>query len=99
MSIHDTLTPIKKPKFRPHEAPPGRIGVFNTKGQRIGHVGPHAGVGVVRKLLGGGSAEIGKVKGKHSWIATGPSRSNAVTRAASAKLVSQIRTDRGSAKK
>jgi hypothetical protein len=96
---HDVRQPVSKPKFRPHEAPPGRIGVFNSKGQRVGHVGPHAGTSVVTRLLGGAPAEIGKMKGKPAWISTGPSRTNAVTRAANAKLATQRKTDRGSAKR
>src|ERR1019366_392963 len=79
------------------DAPPGRIGVY-VDGQRRAHVGPHAGVSVVSKLLGGAPAEIGKVRGKQAWISTGPSRSSAVTRAA-VQLRKQIRTDRGSAKR
>jgi hypothetical protein len=96
---HDVRQPVSKPKFRPHEAPPGRIGVFNSKGQRVGHVGPHAGISVATRLLGGAPAEIGKIKGRPAWIATAPSNTNAVTRAANAKRMAQLRTDRGSAKR
>ena len=95
---HDVLQPVSKPKFRPNDAPAGRIGVYNSKGQRVGHIGPHGGTSVVSKLLGGASAEIGKIKGKPAWISTGPSRGSAVTRAAT-QLRKQIRTDRGSAKR
>lgn len=80
-------------------APPGRVGVFNSKGQRVGHVGPSAGINVASKLLGGAPASIGRVKGKAAWVATVPSRPNAVTRAATAKLTALLRTDRGSAKR
>jgi hypothetical protein len=89
--------PVKrKPVYRTGiDPPPGRVGIYKD-GQRRGHVGPHAGVGVVSKLLGGTMAEIGKVRGKPAWIATGPSRTNAVARAANAKLAKSIKTDRGS---
>jgi hypothetical protein len=92
---HDFLRSTSKPKIRPNDPPPGRVGVY-VNGQRRAHVGPHAGVGVVSKLLGGGSASMGKVKGKPAWIATAPSRTNAIARAASAKLATQRRTDKGS---
>jgi hypothetical protein len=95
---HDVHHPASKPKFRPNDAPANRIGVFNSKGQRVGHVGPHAGISVASRLLGGAPAEIGKVKGKPAWISTGPSQTSAVTRAAT-QLRKQIRTDRGSAKR
>jgi hypothetical protein len=89
---HDLAPKVIKPQ---NAAPEGRVGVFNSKGQRVGHVGPHAGVSVVSKLLGGAPAETTKIKGKHAWQSTGPSRSSAVTRAAE-QLRKQIRTDRGS---
>ena len=92
---HDLAPKIIKPQ---NSAPEGRVGVFNFKGQRVGHVGPHAGISVATRLLGGAPASIGKVKGKPAWISTGPSRSSAVTRAAE-QLRKQIRTDRGSAKR
>ena len=92
--------PIKrKPVHRTGiDPPPGRLGVYKD-GQRVGHVGEHAGIGVVSRLLGGAPAEVGKVRGTAAWIATGPSCTNAVTRAASAKLAKSIKTDRGSAKR
>ena len=55
------------------DPPPGRIGVYDTHGQRRGHVGPHAGVSVATRLLGGAPAEVGRVKGKPAWISTAPS--------------------------
>jgi hypothetical protein len=94
--VHRTVSKVVRPR---NEAPAGRVGVYNTRGQRTGHVGVHAGIGVVSKLLGGALAEIGKVKGKHAWLATGPSRTNAVARAANAKLAKSLKTDRGSAKR
>jgi hypothetical protein len=94
--VHRMVSKVIKPR---NDAPPGRVGVYNTKGQRHGHVGVHAGIGVVSKLLGGAPAEIGKVRGRAAWIATGPSRTNAVARAANAKLAQSLRTDRGSAKR
>jgi hypothetical protein len=96
---HDVRQPVGKPKFRPNDAPVNRIGIYNTKGQRVGHIGPHGGVGIVSKILGGCPASIGKVKGKPAWIATAPSKTNAVARAANAKRMAQLRTDRGSAKR
>ena len=65
--------PIKrKPVHRTgNDPPPGRLGVYKD-GQRVGHVGEHAGIGVVSRLLGGASAEVGKVQGTAAWIATGP---------------------------
>jgi hypothetical protein len=95
---HDVHHPVSKVIKPRNDAPPGRIGVYNTKGQRRGHVGEHAGIGVVSKLLGGAPAEIGRVKNRPAWIATGASRTSAVTRAAE-QLRKQIRTDRGSAKR
>ena len=93
--IHDTMPPVKRKLVKPNDPPPGRVGVY-MHGQRRAHVGPHAGVSVVSKLLGGAPAQIGKVKGKTAWIATAPSRTNAVTQAANAKLAKALKTDRGS---
>jgi hypothetical protein len=93
---HDVRHPASKPKFRPNDAPSGRVGIYNTKGQRVGHIGPHGGASIVSKILGGAPAEVGKVKGRPAWIATAPSRTNAVTRAANAKLAKSLKTDRGS---
>jgi hypothetical protein len=92
--------PIKRAaKHRTGIDPPaGRIGVY-VNGQRRAHVGEHAGIAVVSRLLGGAPAEIGKVRGKTAWLSSGSSPSNAVTRAANAKHSAQIRTGRGSAKK
>jgi hypothetical protein len=96
---HDVRHPVvNKPKFKPNDPPANRIGIYNAKGQRVAHIGPHGGASVVSKLLGGAPAEIGKVKGKPAWISSGPSQTSAVTRAAT-QLRKQIRTDRGSAKK
>jgi hypothetical protein len=78
------------------DAPPGRIGVY-VDGQRRAHVGPHAGVSAVSKLLGGASAEVGKVRGKQAWIASkSPSRSKELNRAQNVKLRGQLRQDKGS---
>jgi hypothetical protein len=90
--VHHPVSKLVKPQNGP---PPGRVGVY-LNGQRRAHVGPHAGVSVVSKLLGGAPAQIGKVRGKAAWIATAPSRTNAVTRAANAKLAKSLKTDRGS---
>lgn len=79
------------------DPPPGRIGIYKD-GQRTGHVGEHAGIGVVSRLLGGGSAEVGKVRGKTAWIATGPSRPSS-TQKSMMKLRSQLRGDKGSVRK
>jgi hypothetical protein len=49
-------------------------------------------------LVGGAPVEIGKVKGKHAWIATGSSHPSSAQKSMQ-KLRSQLRTDRGSAKK
>ncbi len=81
------------------DPPPGRIGVYDTHGQRRGHVGPHAGVSVATRLLGGAPAEVGRVKGKPAWISTAPSRTNAVARAQKAKLAKSLKTDKGSVSK
>jgi hypothetical protein len=80
------------------DPPPGRVGVYDTKGQRRGHVGPHAGVSVATRLLGGAPAEAGKVKGKPAWIATRPRIMPRVL-APNAKLAKQLRTDKGSVSK
>jgi hypothetical protein len=92
--------PIKRAtKHRTGIDPPaGRLGVY-VNGQRRAHVGEHAGVAVVSRLLGGAPAEIGKVRGKTAWVSGGSSHNNAVTRAANAKRMAQLRTDRGSAKR
>ena len=92
---HDMATKVIKPI---NAAPPNRIGVFNSKGQRVGHVGPSAGVGVVSRLLGGAPAETTKIKGKHAWQSTGSSHPSSAQKSMQ-KLRSQLRTDRGSAKK
>ena len=92
---HDMATKVIKPI---NAAPANRIGVFNSKGQRVGHVGPHAGVGVVSRLLGGAPAETTKIKGKHAWQSTGSSHPSSAQKSMQ-KLRSQLRMDRGSAKK
>lgn len=92
----DVLQSVPKVIKPRNDAPPGRVGVYNYKGQRVAHVGPSAGIGVVSKLLGGASAETTKIKGKHAWQSTGPSRTNASRRAAAAKLAAQLRGDKGS---
>jgi hypothetical protein len=89
---HDMATKVIKPTNQP---PAGRIGVYNSKGQLHGHIGPHGGAGVASRLVGGAPVEIGKVKGKHAWISTGPSRPSS-NQKSMMKLRSQLRGDKGS---
>ena len=89
---HDLAPKVIKPR---NEAPAGRVGVYNSKGQRVAHVGPHAGVSIVSRLLGGAPAETTKIKGKHAWQSTGSSHPSSAQKSMQ-KLRSQLRTDKGS---
>lgn len=78
--------------------PPSRIPIF--KGDHmVGHVGRKASSATVARFTGTHRNTLTKKNGRDAWIATAPSRTNAVAGAQNAKLAAQLRGDKGSVRR
>jgi len=77
----------------PGAVPPGKLGVFNTSGQRVGHMGPKAGAPTASRFLKGAPAKLSKVDGADAWVATKQTQSHSPL---PAKRAAQLRTAKGS---
>ena len=85
--------PVRKPV---DPLPPSRVPIFNKDGHMVGHVGRAASSATVSRFTGTHSNKLGRKNGRDAWIATAPSQSNKAARAQKAKLVTQLKTDKGS---
>ncbi len=93
----DVLPPKKKIKTV-DPLPPSRVPIFKND-HMVGHGGRKASSATVSRFTGTHDNKLGKKDGRDAWIATAPSRSNKAARARKAKLVTQLRTDKGSVSK
>jgi hypothetical protein len=83
----------------PGAVPDGRLGVYDSTGQRVGYMGSKAGAPTASRFLKGARAKLGKVDGKDAWVATGPTSGRNSIRTPGAKHAAQLRTAKGSVTK
>ena len=93
---HNTIKMVDVTDSEPGELAPGHIGIFNRRGERVGHVhGNKAGASVARRMLGA-PAVLATLHGKPAWIQKNDPVAVAAKRVSAVPLDQSIKSAKGS---